>query len=136
MATFNTERFHKWEEETHIPKELWDMVTFICEKVGADISDEHTITMYNRGGYPYGYGKGFSFTYCTSSYADGPSVDYSKVLLKWLKGLGFRIENSYGDNGMDSSTNWQDTFWTYEFICDETVVDDYIFMDYKDEDYD
>ena len=113
---FNQEKFDKWEEETHIPQDVMGMLSFICEKIGIDEVEEETISIYNRGGWVVGYAKGFTISYCTSSLADGPSIDYSDVLLKFIKGLGFKIENSYGDNGLDSSTNWHDTYWNYDFV--------------------
>ena len=134
MCKFDFVRFGEWEENTHIPTAVMDMVRFIAEKIGCDISDETTITLRNRGGYSYAYGKGFTFTYCTSSYADGPGVDYSSTLKKWLKGLDFKIENSYGDNGMDSATNYMDTFWTYEFLYTPSVKYEEDFLEYNEYD--
>lgn len=130
------ERFGEWEQNTHIPDKVMDMVNFIAEKVGCGVIEEETITLRNRGGYTYGYAKGFSLTHCTSSYADGPSPDYSQEMAKWLKGLDFSIENSYGDNGMDSATNWHDTFWTHEFIYKPSLVYQEKFIEYDEKDYD
>ena len=129
------ERFRKWEEDTHIPERVMDMVNFIAEKVGCGFIDEKTITLRNRGGYTYAYVKGFSLTHCTSSYEDGPSTDYSDEMAMWLKGLDFTIENSFGDNGMDSVTNWHDTFWTHEFIYNPSLVYEEEFAVWEDEDY-
>ncbi len=99
---FLHKKFNKWKQETHIPVDVMNMVNFIAEKIGHGGGiEEKTIYIRNRGGYIIGYGKGFSITHCTSSYEDGPGVDYSGAFVKWLKGLGFKIENSYGDNGMD-----------------------------------
>lgn len=128
--------FGEWEQNTHIPVKVMEMVNFIAEKVGCGTIEEETITLRNRGGYTYGYAKGFSLTHCTSSYADGPSPDYSEEMAKWLKGLDFSIENSYGDNGMDSATNWHDTFWTHEFVYRPSIVYEERFMEYDEEDYD
>ena len=130
------ERFGEWEQNTHIPQKIMDMVNFIAANVGCGFIEEETITLRNRGGYTYGYAKGFSLTHCTSSYADGPSPDYSQEMAKWLKGLDFSIENSYGDNGMDSATNWHDTIWTHEFIYKPSLVYEEKFMEYDEEDYD
>lgn len=132
---FDVRKFNKWEQETHIPERIMEMVNFISEKVGCGLIEEETITMYNRGGFSYAYAKGFSLTHCTSSYADGPSPDYSDVMAKWLKGLDFTIENSHGDNGMDSATNWHDTFWTHEFIYKPTIIYDEKFEVWEDKDY-
>ena len=118
---FNQEKFNKWEEETEIPEKIINMVNFICDKVGICMLED-TIVMRNRGGYPYAYGKGLTYSYCTSSYADGPDVDYSEEMRKWICGLGFKIVNSYGDNGMDSSTNWHDTYWHYDFLYEPSMV--------------
>ena len=130
------EKFHKWEEETFIPKKIADMVEYICEKVGVYMN-ETTIVMRNRGGYPYAYGKGYTYSYRTSSYADGPGCDYSKEISMWLRGLGFKIIYSYGDNGMDSATNWHDTYWHYDFLFEPSMVyADNFELDTEDEDDD
>lgn len=129
-------KFEKWENETHIPEKIMDMVNFIAEKIGHGGGiEEETIRIYNRGGYVIGYAKGFRISHCTFSYADGPSPDYSKEFIKWLKGLDFEIENSYGDNGMDYSTNWHDTYWTNEFIYKPSEVDYDQFVMYEEKDY-
>jgi len=132
---FNQQKFNKWEEETHIPKKIMDMVEWICEKCGVCLIEE-TITLRNRGGYAYAFAKGYQYSYCTSSYEDGPDVDYSDEIAKWLKGLGFIIENSYGDNGLDSATNWHDTFGHYDFVYQPTKVYAEIFEEYSDDDDD
>lgn len=132
---FDYEKFDKWEEETHIPQDIFNMVNFIAEKVGCGEVVEETIRIYNRGGQVVGYGKGFSLVHCTSSYAEGPGIDYSDAMMKFLKGLGFSIENSYGDNGMDSSSNWQDTYWTHEFIYNPSIEYDEAFIIWEDSDY-
>jgi len=120
---FQDNEFAKWEEETHIPKDVWEIISTVAEKIGIGHIYEETIELRNRGGYIYAYAKGISLVHCTSSMADGPSPDYSKTFMKWVQGLGMRIENSYGDNGMDSATNWRDTYWTHEIICEETITD-------------
>ena len=89
----------------------------------------------NCWGVEIGYAKGFSISHCTSSYADGPSVDYSGAFKKWLVGLDFSINNSYGDNGMDTATNWPDTFWTNEFIYRPSEVAEERFIEWEDSDY-
>lgn len=120
-------KFNEWKSTEHIPTAVKNMVNFIGEKIGYGQvfyeNEETVISMYNRGGYAYGYAKGFSISHCTSSYADGPGVDYSSAFVKWIKGLGFRIENSYGDNGMDSATNWHDTYWHYDFVYEKSEID-------------
>lgn len=132
---FNQDKFNEWEEKTHLPEKTMDVVNYVCEKLGVSISGEITISMRNRGGYLYAYAKGFSYSYCTSSYIDGPDEDYSKEIKMFVKGLGFKVANSYGDNGLDSETNWHDTFWTYEFIYEPTMVYAEDFYDYDLEDY-
>ncbi len=132
---FDDERFGKWEDDTHIPEDVMGMVQFIAEKVGCGPIEEKTITLYSRGGWTYAYAKGFTLTHCTSSMEDGPGVDYSGAMDKWLKGLGFRIENSYGDNGMDSATNWHDTYWTHEFVYSPSVTSDEMFTIWESSDY-
>lgn len=137
-GSFNEERFYEWEEKTHIPEEIRTIVKHVCDKIGCPIDEEMdaTIRLRNRGGYTYAYGKGFTMTYCTSSMESGPSIDYSDSILKFIKGLGFKIVNSYGDNGMDSATNYQDTFWSYDFVFEPSIAYYEAFMDWGDEEYD
>ena len=111
---FDSEAFEKWEEETHIPEDVWAIAQAVAKQIGIGELEEETIELRNRGGYTYAYTKGITLTHCTSSYADGPSTDYAPIFLKWMKGLGFYVADSYGDNGMDSATNWHDTYWTEE----------------------
>lgn len=85
-------------------------------------------------GVTIGYAKGFTISHCTSSYADGPSADYSGEFKKWILGLEFSLNNSYGDNGMDSSTNWHDTFWHNDFIYTPTRISENEFIEFEDRD--
>lgn len=130
-CNWNGDRFAEWENETHIPEDVMKMVNIVCDQIGVDV-EETTIRHYNRGGCLYGFSKGFVLSYCTSSYEDGPSVDMTPVFMKWLKGLGFRVANSYGDNGLDSATNWHDTYWYNEISYKPTLVDSDIFYDRED----
>ena len=123
------EKFEKWENENQIPKQVKQIVNAVLKELGygevfcdyEGESDEETIGLRNRGNWAYAYGKGFSMSYCTSSYSDGPDVD-CKYIIKFIEGLGFYIANSFGDNGMDSTTNWHDTYWTYEFMYKPSQV--------------
>lgn len=119
---FDEEKFKEWENNTHIPEKIMNMVRHISEKIGYSIDQEETVVVRNVYGVKIGYGKGFQISHCTSSYADGPSEDYSKEFAQWLEGLGFRIVGSYGDNGMDSATNWHDTFWYHDFVYEPTIT--------------
>ena len=132
---FDYEKFNEWEQTTHIPDNILTMANAIAKEVGCGGIMEETIDIYNRGGQVIGWAKGFRLVHCTSSYAEGPSPDYSKEMAMWLKGLGFSIENSYGDNGMDSATNWQDTFWTDELIYKPTEIFEEEFIIWEDDDY-
>lgn len=129
---WNDEAFRKWEEETHIPEDVMKMVEIVCKQIGIEVY-EKTIEYHNRGGHIYAFAKGFELAHCTSSYEDGPSEDMTPVFMKWLGGLGFHVENSYGDNGMDSATNWHDTFWFNEIAYDATMVYDDEFWYYEDD---
>lgn len=131
---FKEEEFEAWKENCHIPQDVFGMVQFIAEKIGYGNVEEETISIRNRVGQVIGLAKGFSISHCTSSYEDGPSIDYSSIFKKWLTGLNFEIENSYGDNGMDCSTNLHDTYWTNEFIYTPSQVleDDFIMWEEKD----
>lgn len=134
---FDEKAFRKWEEDTHIPPKIMKMINHIAEQVGCNIGDEETITLRNRGGYPYAYGKGFSMSHCTFSMLDGPSEDYSEEMLQWIKGLGFKIANSYGDNGMFPADSYgKDTYWTYEFIYNPSIVYEEQFTIWGDDEYD
>lgn len=132
---FDYEKFHEWEENVHIPEKIMTMANAIANQVGCGAIEEETIDIYNRGGQVIGWAKGFSLVHCTSSYSEGPSTDYSKEMAMWLKGLGFVIENSFGDNGMDSSSNWQDTYWTDQFIYKATETFEEQFIIWEDGDY-
>ena len=132
---FNQEKFNEWEEKTNIPENVMDLVNAVCEKLGVSVYED-TIVMRNRGGYVYAYGKGLHYSYCTSSYESGPECNNSDLIKKWLGGVGFKLVNSYGDNGMDFTTNWQDTFWHYDFLYEPTMVYAEEFEEYDDEDYD
>ena len=126
-----SQTFEQWRNTNQIPDQVKTIVNAVLKECGyheafnfdfieEGESNEELITLVNRGGYAYGYGKGFSIEYCTSSYANGPDPD-PKYIIDFIKGMGFTIENSYGDNGMDSSTNYHDTFWTYEFLYKPSV---------------
>lgn len=133
MARFNHKRFDEWEAQAAIPKEIMDMVEWIADKIGYPVEEE-TIRLTNRMGDTIGFARGFIVTHCTSSMLDGPSVDYAPTFIKWLKGLGFVQGRSYGDNGLDSATNWHDTFWHKEIIyAPSKIYDDFIEFDSEDE---
>ncbi len=140
MAYFDNKRFREWEEKTTIPKNVMDMVNWIAEKIGYPVYEE-TISIKNRMGATIGFAKGFVVSYCTSSLECGPCIDYTPEFIKWLKWLGFEVENGYGDNGLDSATNWHDTYWHNEIIYKPSVTyDDFIVFNpsenyYEDEDY-
>ena len=129
---FDNKRFNEWEEKSHIPSETMGMVNGIAEKIGYPVEEE-TICIRNRFNEPIGFCKGFIVSHCTSSYEDGPSTDYAPTFIKWLCGLGFELGDSYGDNGMDSATNWHDTYWHKEIIYKPSVIYDN-FRVYEDDD--
>lgn len=127
---FRHDKFREWENNTHIPEMIMNMVNFIAKEIGYEgVIEERTINVYNRYGFVIGKAKGFRIEHCTFSYADGPSPDYSKELAEWLKGFYFEIEYSYGDNGKDSFTNWHDTYWTNEFTYKPSEVSAEQFME-------
>lgn len=132
---FRDDVFEKWEKETTIPTDVLGILNAVCNYIGIDEPCIDTIFLRNRGGYIYGYAKGFTLTHCTSSLTDGPSFDYSSALLKFINCLGFSIADSYGDNGKDSATNWRDTFWHYDFIYKDSIMYDEEFTEWEDDDY-
>lgn len=132
---FDDEKFEKWENETHIPEDVMKMVEIVTNQLGIYV-EETTVTYRNRGGYPYAYAKGFIVSYRTSSYADGPDDNYGEIFMKWIGGLGFEVAESYGDNGLDSTTNWHDTWWNYEIAYRDTMVYDELFYWWDDEEDD
>lgn len=124
-------KFEEWRNTDQIPLQVKQIVNAVLKECGypeafdtefieEGESNETVIPLINRGGYTYGYGKGFQLSYCTSSYANGPDPD-PKYIIDFIKGLNFTIENSYGDNGMDSATNYQDTYWYYDFLYTPSV---------------
>lgn len=135
-GNWNQDRYDEWVENTHIPQNIMDMVKFVCEKMGMCPPEEEVVDVRNVWGETIGVCKGFSISHCTSSYSDGPSPDYSKELQMWLGGLGFEIVGSHGDNGLDSETNWHDTYWTHDFGYSETTKYLDAFYDYDDDDDD
>ena len=84
--------------------------------------DFDIIYLRNRGGYVYATGYGFTYSYRTFSLEDGSEIDLSDELKFYLKAIGFKIENSYGDNGMDPyGSGYRDTYWNYDFILERTL---------------
>lgn len=84
--------------------------------------DFDIIYLRNRGGYVYATGYGFTYSYRTFSLEDGSEIDLSDELKFYLKAIGFKIENSYGDNGMDPyGSCCRDTYWNYDFILERTL---------------
>lgn len=138
MARFNYDKFDQWVEETKIPESIMRMVKAVSRELELYLDEDCVEVLYlqNRYGENYACAKGFRFTHCTSSLSDGPSHDYSKDFMKWMQGVGFEYWDSYGDNGMDSSTNWRDTFWTVEIAYEPSKVYLDEFYDYDDDDYD
>ena len=143
---FDYEAFNDWESHNHIPEQVKRIVNAVLKSEGYEepfgeidrddgiTTNEETISIRNRGGHTIGYGKGFSMSYCTSAYANGSEPD-CKYLINFIKGLGFVIENSHGDNGMDSSTNWHDTWWSYDFMYKPSEVFEEKFIIWEDKDY-
>lgn len=133
---WNSERFAKWEEETHIPEDVMKMVNIVCDQIGIYV-EETTIEHRSVFGILYGFSKGFTISHCTSSYETGPTEDMTPVFMRWLRGLGFKVENSRGDNGLDSATNWHDTYWYNDISYAPSLVYDDQFWDLDDdyEDY-
>lgn len=134
---FDYDKFYEWEESTTIPEAVMKVVKAVSNELGFSLNEDdvETITYRNRGGHPYAYAKGFTLTHCTSSLETGSTTDYSDVFIKWLGGLGFEKINSYGDNGMDSATNWHDTYWSVEIAYSPSMVYDEVFYEYNDDDY-
>ena len=128
---WNDARFNAWQEGTHIPEDVMKMVEMIAEQIGISV-EETTVDYNNVWGDNVGVAKGFVLSHCTSSLEDGPSEDMTPVFMRRLKGLGFRVENSYGDNGLDSATNWRDTWWHNEISYEPTLVDSDEFYDWYD----
>lgn len=125
---WNHKRYDEWQENTHIPEDVMIMVNAVCEKIGIYVEEE--VVLYrNRWAEPYASAKGFRISHCTSSYETGPTVDMAPVFMKWLGGLGFEVCASYGDNGMDSATNWHDTYWTTDIAYKPTMIYDECFYD-------
>lgn len=132
---FNYEKFEEWERTTHIPEDVMEIVEIVSQQIDVPIVEE-TLTYQNRGGRIYAYAKGFRIVHCTSSLIDGPGVDKTPTFMRWLGGLGFEVSDSYGDNGMDSATNYRDTYWTKEVAYLPSKVDRDKFLEWCDDDED
>lgn len=133
---FLQKKYDRWANTNQIPETVMNMVRHVTQKVGYPIEEEEVIAIRNYYGEIYAYAKGFRVTYCTSSYANGPSADYSQVILKWLKGLDFEIVAEDGDNGLDSATNYHDTYWTYDVIYKPSLIYAEQFEDYEEDEND
>lgn len=135
---FDYDKFDQWVEETKIPESVMKMVKAVSNELGLYLDEDCVEVLYlqNIYGENYACAKGFRLTHCTSSLIDGPSPDYSKDFMKWLQGVGFVYWDSYGDNGMDSATNWHDTYWTTELAYAPTKTYFEAFYDWSDEDED
>lgn len=97
------------------------------------IEEPHAIPLRNiYHTFVYGYAKGFTLSHCTSSLIDGPGYDYHKEIMEILSHCGFEVSDSYGDNGMDPSTNWRDTYWHYDIIYSPSKF----YCDYEDDESD
>lgn len=120
----NRDKYNEWVEMQTIPQTVKKIVRAVFAECGLldpfPDDEESVIQLTNRGGWLYAVGKGFTLSYCTSSLADGPDAD-PRYVIEFIKGVGFVIENSYGDNGLDSATNWQDTFWSYDFLYKPSI---------------
>lgn len=135
-ARWNQKKYDEWIENTHIPEDVMTMVVAVCEKIGICVEEDVVLYRNVWSNRPYASAKGFHISHCTSSYTNGPTIDMAPAFIKWLGGLGFEVCASYGDNGMDSATNWQDTYWTKEIAYTPTIAYDEKFYDWDDDDDD
>ena len=104
-----------------IPQKILNLIDK-CEKIfSCEITVKDRVYLYDGGGNKIAIGAGISLTHTTSSISDGPSHDYSEEIFSFLKHARFEKSNSFGDNGMDSSTNYEDTYWIDEFIYTPTM---------------
>lgn len=130
---WNQERFNEWNENTHIPEDVMAIVNAVCNELGI-VVEETVVEYVNRVGWRYAVAKGFVIVHCTSSFEDGPSEDKAPAFIKWLGGLGFSVCRSYGDNGLDSATNWHDTYWSKEIAYEPTREMEDVFYEWVEDD--
>lgn len=104
----------------HLPAKVGYALERIEEVFGITFTETEVI-LRNLGGWAYAKGWGVEYSYCTFSYMDGPHYDYHDEFDNMLRGLGFDMERSFGDNGLDSSTNWHDTYWSYQYVYKKSV---------------
>lgn len=117
------EEAEKHLEAFQMPVKTVTLLERMGNLFGINLSlSEYPIEMKNRGDWVYALGKGFEYTYCTSSMMDGPEHDYSEEIKQILCNCGFELTGSSGDNGLDSSSNWHDTYWTYKFVYKSSIV--------------
>lgn len=103
------------EEMLMLPEKVFNICQMIEKMFNIGFSFED-IEYFNRGGYVYAKAAGFRYSYCTFSVETGPDLDYREEIAAILKGLGFEIANSYGNNGLDPAANYgDDCYWHYEF---------------------
>lgn len=115
------QKAQKEVEEYKMPSKYIALLQRISDVFGVYIETPHPIMIVNRGGYGIGYGLGFTLQHRTSSIADGPDYDYKNEIMSILKSCGFAVERSYGDNGLDYSTNWHDTYWNYDIVYQPSI---------------
>lgn len=105
-----------------LPEKIFNICQMIEKMFNISFSYDN-VEYYNRGGWRYAKAAGFSYTYCTFSMESGPDVDYRNEIEMILKGLGFEVANSHGNNGLDPAESYgRDCYWTYEFAYTKSRV--------------
>lgn len=110
----------EYNPESKVPQKVVTLLDRMEKLFGVCFDYHPAFKLYNRGGWPYAEVEAFSYSVCTSSCAEGPDIDWSDEIKQILLNLGFFCHGA-GDNGMDSATNWQDTYWTYYFCYKPTL---------------
>lgn len=109
------------KKDTKIPERIVALLSRMEQLFGIGFEYEPNYTLCNRGGWPYAKAEAFRYSVCTSSFADGPDLDYSKEIKEILLHCGFECEGE-GDNGLDPIGSYcRDTYWNYHFIYNRSL---------------
>lgn len=111
--------------ETQIPEKILSLLERMETLFDTNFYYEANYTLFNRGGYPYAKGEAIVYRVCTSSFANGPDIDYSEEIKQILRNTGFECHGD-GNNGLDPAGSFgRDTYWTYHFLYRPSVEEIY-----------
>lgn len=104
------------EQEKSILKRISNLFPEIDMPTQAEDFDD--ISLYDNEHFICTTGYGFIYSVCTSSYENGPDVDFSKELEYYLKAIGIQIVEK---EGKYFSEYGEDTYCYYTFMLMRTM---------------